>query len=296
MEMNRKDANLITRDYFDRILIEMRHIDGVLPQTDVTLFGEKFSMPIATAALSHLNGRAENGMAKMAEGAKMAGALCFSGMGERDELIDMVATGAKVIKIIKPHFDNAVVFEKIRQAEEDGAFAVGMDIDHAFNGKGEYDVVCGLPMKPKSLDEIKSFIAATKLPFIIKGVLSVTDAEKAIEAGAAGIIVSHHHGILNYAVPPLMVLPKIVEAVAGRIPILVDCGIESGLDVYKALALGADACCVGRAIMDPLVKDGAAGVCETMERMNTELKGAMARTGFGRVEDINDSVLWRMDR
>lgn len=291
----KKDSNQITREYFDRLLLEMRHIDNVMPDTEVKLLGERFSMPIATAALSHLNGTTENGMAKMAEGAALAGALCFSGMGEREELADMCRTGAKVIKIIKPHADNATVFEKIRQAEEDGAFGVGMDIDHAFNGQGDYDVVVGLPMKPKSSEELRSFIQATKLPFIIKGVLSVTDAMKALELGAAGIIVSHHHGIMDYAVPPLMVLPEIAKVINGRIPIFVDCCIESGMDVFKALALGADAVCVGRAIMGPLKDNGAEGVRDIFLRMQKELKGVMARTGFGKISAIEGSVIRKRD-
>ena len=293
--MKKRDSNQITRDYFDKLLLEMRHIDNVLPDTETELFGEKFSMPIATAALSHLNNTCEKGMAKMAEGAAMAGALCFSGMGEREELADMCKTGAKVIKIIKPHADNAIVYEKIRQAEEDGAFGVGMDIDHAFNGQGDYDNVMGLPMKPKSSEELQSFIQATGLPFVIKGVLSVTDARKAIELGAAGIIVSHHHGIMEYAVPPLMILPEIVKEVNGRIPVFVDCCVESGMDVFKALALGADAICVGRAIMGALKDKGAEGVKDTFLRMQGELKGVMARTGFGNVNEIDSSVVWKRE-
>lgn len=287
-----KDANQITREYFDHLLVEMRHMDNVMPDTKVTFFGETFDMPIATAALSHLYNTAEEGMTKMAQGAKMANALCFSGMGEEEEIIDMCATGAKVIKIIKPHEDNEVVFRKIKEAEKAGAFGVGMDIDHAFNWKGEYDVVCGLPMRPKTKEEIKSFIDATNLPFIIKGVLSATDAKKALEIGASGIIVSHHHGILDYAVPPLMVLPEIVKVVGGKIPVFVDCCMENGMDVFKALALGADGVCVGRAIMEPLKSNGAEGIAEKMNAMNTELKAAMARTGFGKVEEIDDSVIW----
>lgn len=291
--MREKDSNQITREYFDRILLEMRHIDGVKPDTAVELFGEKFTMPITTAALSHLNGTCENGMAKMAEGAALAGALCFSGMGEREELADMCKTGARVIKIIKPHGDNATVLEKIRQAEEDGAFGVGMDIDHAFNGQGDYDTVCGLPMKPKSMEELEGFVQATRLPFVVKGVLSTVDAKKALSIGAAGIIVSHHHGIMDYAVPPLMILPEIVKVIGGRIPVLVDCCMESGMDVFKALALGADAVCVGRAIMGPLKENGAEGVRDTFVRMNNELKGVMARTGFANVAAIDDSIIWK---
>lgn len=286
-----KDSNQITREYFDSLLLEMRHIDSEMPVTDVTLFGEHFSTPVSVAALSHMNNTCDNGMAKMAEGARLAGALCFSGMGEKDEIEAMCATGAKVIKIIKPHKDNADVLKEIHDAENAGAFGVGMDIDHAFSWNGGYDVVCGLEMRPKSLDEIKSFIAATKLPFVIKGVLSVQDAEKALAAGASGIIVSHHHGIMDYAVPPLMVLPDIVNAVGGKMTIFVDCCIESGMDAFKAIALGADAVCTGRAIMGPLKEKGAEGVCEKLCEMTGGVRQAMARTGFRTVDSIDSTVI-----
>jgi len=105
--MSDGDSNRITREYFESILIETRHIDACVPDLSVRYFGESFSMPIATAALSHLNNASENGMRDMAEGARLAGALCFSGMAERDELEAMCGTGAKVVKIIKPHADNA---------------------------------------------------------------------------------------------------------------------------------------------------------------------------------------------
>ena len=287
-----QDSNQITREYFDSLLIEMRHIDSEIPDTTIRLFGQEFSMPIATAALSHLNGTTENGMVKMAEGARMANALCFSGMGEREEIQAMCATGAKVVKIVKPHADNATVFAKIREAEEAGAFGVGMDIDHAFSWDGKYDNVAGLPMRPKSLEEMRNFVESTNLPFVVKGVLSVQDAVKCLEIGAAGILVSHHHGIMNSAVPPLMVLPKIKEVVEDRIPIFVDCCIESGLDAFKALALGADAVCVGRAIMPPLKEGGAEGVCDKLTMMNRELMAVMERTSFRELSKINSSVIY----
>lgn len=289
--MRRGDSNEITREYFEKILLEMRHIDNVKPETTVNILGGKFATPIATAALSHLNNTAPDGMKKMAEGALLAGALCFSGMAEKDEVVDMCGTGAKVIKIVKPHADNNEVIRKLKEAEACGAFAVGMDVDHSFNGGGEYDCVLGLNMHSKTLPEMKEFVKATSLPFVLKGVLSVQDAEKAVEMGASAIIVSHHHGIMDYAVPPLFILPAIRKAVGNKLTIFVDCCFESGADVFKALALGADAVCVGRAIMDPLKENGAEGVKDTLLRMNAELKGIMARTGFARTEDINDSVI-----
>ena len=288
------DSNKITRDYFDSLLVETRYIDSDLPTTKMKLWGEEFDTPIMTAALSHLYDICPNAMAEYARGAKLAGAVGFFGMGEDEDLENMTATGAKVIKIIKPHENNSEVIRKIEHAVKNGAFAVGMDIDHAYSGDGKYDVVCGLPMKPKSLREMKEFVQAASVPFVVKGVLSVADAEKCVEAGAKAIIVSHHHGIMPYSVPPLMVLPEIVNAVGGQLKIFVDCGIESGMDVFKALALGADAVCVGRALMDPL-KEGAQGVQKKILAMNNELMSIMARTGAKDIDSI-DAEEWMYSR
>lgn len=292
MPQTSQDSNEITREYFNSLLLETRYIDSDLADTKIRLFGQDFSMPIATAALSHLNNTAPDGMAKMAQGAALAEALCFCGMGEIDELKAMCATGAKVIRIVKPHEDNNKVFSLLKEAEAAGAFALGMDIDHAFAGNGEYDNVLGLPMKSKSAEELGSFIKASKLPFIIKGVLSLQDARKAVELGAAGIIVSHHHGIMSSAIPPLMILPKIRQAVGDKLTIFVDCCIESGMDAFKALALGADAVCVGRAIMPPLKEKGAQGVKEKLLEINGGLRATMNRTGFRTLKQIDDSVIY----
>lgn len=286
------DANQITREYFDSLLIEMRHIDGVLPSTALELYGETFSTPVMTAALSHLDNCRPNGMTEMAKGALAANAVMWTGMGDEAELAAATATGAKVIKIIKPHADNDVIFKKIEHAEKCGVLAVGMDVDHAFNGRGQYDNIRGLPMLPKTLDEIKGFVKATKLPFIIKGVLSEQDAYKCLEAGVRGVVVSHHHGILDFAVPPLRVLPKIAKVIDRSIPIFVDCCISTGIDVFKALALGADAVSTGRALMNPLAEEGALGVRKKIEEMTEELAGAMARTGSADIRHIDPSLIW----
>ncbi len=284
-------ADRITREYFDSLLIEMRHIDSQKPDTSFSLYGECFNTPIMTAALSHLEHICEKGMVKMAQGAKMAGAVNFAGMGEKEELEEITATGAKTIKIIKPYADNRLIFDKISHAEKCGVLAVGIDIDHAFDSSGNYDTVMGYEMRPKSLEEIREFVQASKCPFIIKGILSERDAYKCLKAGVKGIVVSHHHGIMEYAMPPLKILPAIRKVINGEIPILVDCGITSGIDAFKALALGADAVCVGRALMESLKEDGAEGVRDTICRMTHELKGVMAKTGCYDLTHMDDTVI-----
>ncbi|NMA85535.1 MAG: alpha-hydroxy-acid oxidizing protein [Epulopiscium sp.] len=295
MEKNSKpwDSNLITREYFDSLLVEMRHIDAAIPSTKLELYGETFDTPIMMAALSHLDNVRENGMVEMAKGAHAANAVNWAGMGDEAELEAITATGARTIKIIKPYADNDYIFRKIEHAERCGVMAVGIDLDHAFSGNGRYDVVLGDEMRPKSLTELKEFVKSTKLPFIIKGVLSEQDAYKVLEAGVKGIVVSHHHGIMNYAVPPLYILPKIAKVINKQIPIFVDCGVVSGMDVFKALALGADAVSAGRVIMEPLRKNGSEGVKDQIIKMTEELTGVMARTCSKDLNHIDPSVIWQ---
>lgn len=284
------NSDKITRDYFDSLLLETRYLDSDIPSTKMELFGEVFDTPIMTAALSHLHNTAENGMIVYAEGAKKANAVHWVGMGSDEELEQIIATGARTIKIIKPHEDNNEVFRKIEHGREAGCFALGMDIDHSFAANGNYDEVLGLKMKAKSTEELAEFVSAAKIPFVVKGVQSTQDAVRCLKAGCAGIVISHHHNMMSYSVPPLFVLPEILSAVANEIPVFVDCGIESGMDAYKCLALGATAVSVGRHLM-PLLKEGSDKVAERMLQMNDELAGIMARTGVKTLSDMDPTVI-----
>ena len=284
------NSDKITRDYFDSLLLESRYIDSDLPDTRLELYGRTFDTPVMTAALSHLGNTAENGMVIYAQAAAKANAVHWVGMGEDKELEDICATGAATIKIIKPHADNKEVFRKIEHAKKAGCFAMGMDIDHAFNASGGYDNVLGLPMKPKSTEELADFVKAAEIPFIVKGVLSTKDAEKCLKAGCKGIQLSHHHGIMNYAVPPLMMLSEILQVTRGEIPVFIDCGIESGMDVYKCLALGATAVSVGRHLM-PLLKEGADKTADRIKEMTGELTATMARTGIKDLKSFDPTVI-----
>jgi isopentenyl diphosphate isomerase/L-lactate dehydrogenase-like FMN-dependent dehydrogenase len=147
-------------------------------------------------------------------------------------------------------------------------------------------------MRPKTLEEIKSFVKATSLPFVIKGVLSEQDTYKCLSAGVRGIVVSHHHGMMDYALPPLKILPRIAKLVNREIPIFVDCGIARGMDVFKAIALGATACSVGRAFMAPLEEKGAQGLSDTVEAITHELAWAMASTCSPDLNHIDPGVIW----
>ncbi len=289
------DANEITERYMDSILIEERFIDSVKADLTTTILGETFDMPVMTPAFSHLGnygGRELTGLEEYSLAAKECNILNFCGMMENDMFEKIVKTGAKTVRIVKPYADNGKVRDQMAFAESVGAFGIGMDIDHIFGEHG-YDVVVGEDMAAQTTDMLRSYVESTKLPFVVKGVLSVQDALKCAEIGAKAIIVSHHHGRVPYAVPPMMVLPDIKEALEGKdVEIIVDCGIASGADVYKTLALGADAAAVGRSMMPSLEAEGAPGVVKFLNKVGDELRYIMSSTGFAKTEDIDDSALW----
>ena len=126
----------------------------------------------------------------------------------------------------------------------------------------------------------------------LRGVLSVKDALKARDAGAAAVVVSHHHGRVPFGLPPVSLLKQIKEALAGSgVMIFCDCSIESGYDAYKALALGADAVSVGRGILMPLLKEGRKGVINKVDVMNRQLSEMCMYTGVSDMKSFDPSIL-----
>ena len=280
------DSVQIARMYMDSLLVESRIVGAVYPDTTFRFLGETFAMPVMTAALSHLD------LVSMAEGAKMAGAPVSIGMGVNEEMGKVLATGAKVMKIIKPYADEKEIMSRLEYAEANGAAAVGMDVEHAVNvDDAENSIVVGRQMKQPTLAELEKYIRATKLPFFIKGALSAQDALRCRDLGAAGLVLSHHNGLMRYAVPPVMILPEIRKAVDHDLILIADGGIESGFDAFKALARGADAVTVGKALMGPLKEKGAEGVRDTLKKIDGQLQAMMIRTGTKDLKHMDPSVI-----
>lgn len=288
MNNQKSDSIQIARQFLDSLVVEGRIIGAQHPTSIITALGIDFETPIMTGALSHL----KRGMAGLAEGAKMAGALCSVGMGDNDSLGEVLATEAKVIKIIKPYADKEEILSRIQFAEAHGAVGVGMDVEHSVNTDNDIDsVVMGRQMKLPTLQELKEYISGTKLPFFIKGALSVQDALKAKELGCAGVILSHHNGLMRWAAPPYMLLPEIRKAVGSDFLLIADGGIQDGFDAFKALALGADLVCIGRALMPAYDEKGPEGVAQVINAMTDELKAMMIRTGSPDPKHIDPSVI-----
>lgn len=283
------NSNRIAREYIDSLRIETRYMDSTNPTLDFELYGERFAAPIMTAALSHLGNEAE----ALAKGAKAANAVLWYGMAGDEEIERLVATGARLIEIIKPFDDRQMIYDKIKKAEALGHLAVGIDIDHPFGEDGGPDIVHDLKMTALRTPELAELCASTKLPLIVKGVLSRRDAERCLAAGVGGMVLSHHNNRIEYALPPMALLPEIA-ALAGDVPVFIDCEIKTGMDAFKALALGAKGVCIGRPLMAAAKQGGADAVRDYLLKANSELGKAMAYTGCTALDRMDPTVIHRI--
>lgn len=291
-----EDANVYNRNFLDSIHVEMRIIDSIEPNLTTKIFGEEYASPIMMPAFSHLNKVSKDNkkpMIEYARAAKELNLLNWVGMEPNEEYEEISVANSKTIRIIKPFADHSIIINQIKFAQAHGAIAVGIDIDHVAGTDGKYDVVDNIPMGPVLLEDLKEYVKIANIPFIAKGVLSVQDALKAKEAGCRAIVLSHHHGRIPFGIAPLQILPRIKEALKDSgMAIFIDCSMDTGYDVYKALALGADAVSVGRGILAPLLKEGKDGVVNKINRMNEELSELMIYTGIKDTKSFDSSVLY----
>jgi 4-hydroxymandelate oxidase len=180
--------------------------------------------------------------------------------------------------------------EGMTRANLEGLSGIGASGAHRPAEGAIYSAVLEPRLTWKDVEWLRGFAT---VPVLIKGVLDPDDAKRAIEAGVSGVIVSNH-GARNLDTLPATAtaLPRVAEAVAGRIPILVDGGIRRGTDVLKALALGASAVAIGRPYLYGLAVDGSAGVSRVVQILRTEFEMAMALTGRTSLAAIDRTVLW----
>ena len=286
------NSNTITRNYLDSLLIETRYMNSTNPDTTFTLYGETFASPIMTAALSHLAQIAEGGMAEgIARGALDAGCVMWYGAAEEEEIQMLADTGVRLIEIIKPYTNRDIIYKKIRHAESLGLMAVGIDIDHPFANDGSPDIVDGEELKALTTAELAEIVKSTRLPLITKGVLSLYDADISLQAGVKGMVLSHHNNRIEYAIPPVYLLPEVCKLAGEDVPVFVDGMIQSGMDAFKAIALGAKGVCIGRPLMAAYTKTKAQGVSEYLKNARDELAKAMAYTGCTDLGKMDPSVI-----
>lgn len=273
----------------------------IVPNTFYDFFGIKLTMPIMVASVAGVNSFGGDNVITeqdfchaVVQGCKDAGTLGWRGDTytyslENSYGIDAIAVaGGYGVKIVKPR-DQKTIINFFKKAEEARCVAVGVDID----GCGSYAMAThNKPVFKKSVKSLKELISATNLPVIIKGVMCIKDALKAIEVGAAAIVVSNHGGrVLDHTPGTADVLREIAAQVKGKIKVIVDGGVRTGYDVLKMLALGAESVLIGRDIIRAAVGAGSEGVKIHMEYMQNTLVKAMRMTSCSSIEEITPDVL-----
>ncbi len=274
--------------------------DVTNPDTLTSLFGINLSFPVMaapiTGAVTNLGGAIDELDYNIAvvKGCMDAGTIAFLGDGADPEkykiaLEALAHFGGMGIPIFKPRANNDEIIKRINAAEKAGAVAVGMDIDAIVFKTMELKHQA---VKPKSLSELKSIISSTHLPFILKGIMNPRDAAMAVEAGAHALVVSNHGGrVLDEMVGTMDVLEDIVREVRGHIHILIDGGFRTGVDILKALALGAEYVLIGRPVAIAAVGMGSEAVAYYLKTLQAEFKKAMILTGCASLEDITGDIV-----
>lgn len=286
---------------WQELCVNMDTICENLPvDTSIEIFGRKFDLPVFAAPVGamqmHYGDKYDDLTYNdiLVSGCAAAGIAAFTGDGMNAAVMEgavKAISNAKGcgIPTVKP-WNMELVREKMELVKTGDPLAVAMDIDAA-----------GLPflknMQPpagsKTVEELKQIAAWAEKPFILKGIMTVAGAKKALEAGASGIVVSNHGGrVLDQCPSTAEVLPAIVDAVGDKMTILVDGGIRSGMDVFKALALGADAVLIGRPFVNMVYGGGAEGVQVYVDQLKAELADTMAMCGAHTLADINRSMIY----
>ena len=276
-------------------LCEKRETD-----TRLSLFGHSFAYPFFAgpvgAVAMHYSDKYNDVTynAQLVPGCAESGILAFTGdgmdaevmRGATDAIKDCQGVG---IPTVKP-WNMQMIREKMDLVKASGALAVAMDVDAA-----------GLPFLKKfvppagskSVEEMKEIIALTDVPFIVKGIMTVAGAKKALEAGAKGIVVSNHGGrVLDQCPATAEVLPEIAAALKGTgVKILVDGGIRTGVDVFKALALGADGVLICRPFVTAVYGGGEEGVKCYIDKLAGELADTMQMCGAHSLAEITPDMV-----
>jgi 4-hydroxymandelate oxidase len=317
------------REAYQRIRLKPRVLRDVSKlDTRVTLFGNEHPFPILLAPTAYHKLANVEGELATARGASAANATMILSSFSTTSVEDVASSAARPIWFqLYAQTDQGFTRSLVQRAEASGAQALCLTVDTPVLGprnredrvrfklpegfglpnmSGLKTMKGGMSHRPSAeeiysslLDplltwnDVESLRSFAKVPLLLKGILNPDDAERAVQAGAAGIIVSNHGGRNLDTVPATAdALPQITDRVAGRIPVLVDGGVRRGTDVLKALAMGANAVLIGRPYLYGLGVEGAAGVTRVVKILQREFEMAMALAGRTSLAEIDRSVLW----
>jgi 4-hydroxymandelate oxidase len=319
------------RAQFDRYRLKpsaMADMHGA--STEVELFGQRHAAPILLAPLAyHKIAHPDGELATMAAATALDTTMVVSTLSSvpLEHIADQARAIAREMRMAAPPLwfqlylqpDRAHSLELVRRAERAGYGVLVLTVDAGVKRAGftlppgvDAANLRGMPSPVQEtsaiggkllfgtplLDTVPTWAdlewlrSVTVLPIVVKGLLSASDARLAVERGADGVIVSNHGGrVLDGLAVPLEVLPGIVEAVAGKAPVLMDGGVRYGTAVLKALALGAAAVLVGRPQIHALAVAGMPGVAHALHMLRTELELAMAQVGCPTLDAVRHAEL-----
>ncbi|WP_283170519.1 alpha-hydroxy-acid oxidizing protein [Curtanaerobium respiraculi] len=268
--------------------------------TTAHLFGRTFAAPVfagPVGAVATHYGDVHNDVTYnniLVPACAKAGIAAFTGDGVEPTVMQAAtaairASGGAGVPTVKP-WDPETIVEKLQLVRDAGAFAVAMDVDAA-----------GLPFL-KNLEppagrmtagQLAAIIASVDVPFIVKGIMTPKGALKAAEAGAAAVIVSNHGGrVLDQCPATAEMLPEIVSALeGGDVRVLVDGGIRTGVDVFKALAMGASGALIARPFVNAVYGGAAEGVGMLASRYISELSDTMEMCGAHSLAEISPDMV-----
>jgi isopentenyl diphosphate isomerase/L-lactate dehydrogenase-like FMN-dependent dehydrogenase len=299
----------------------LRDVSAV--STSIDLLGTELALPVLVPPLGYQRLAHDRGEVAMAEGAAAAGSLvCVSTMATMSmEEVAEATEGPKWFQLYV-HADRDLTKDLILRAKAAGYRAIVFTVDLPVLPKRKRDVRNAFAL-PEGMELANMGIAGgggpgsslqtyadasfdpalspadiawigevSGLPVVVKGILRGDDAMLAVDAGAAGVIVSNHGGRqLDTVLPTAVALPEVLDAVAQTVPVLVDGGLRSGTDIMKALAMGASAVLVGRPLLWALAVGGAQGVAELLNQLRDELSRSMALAGATTMADLDRDFL-----
>jgi 4-hydroxymandelate oxidase len=314
---------------YERILLSPKVLVDVSKRNlSTSILGTEISMPILVAPTAFQAMACDEGEIATAKACAKANTIMILSTLANFSIEEVMqkATGPVWFQLYV-YKDRAITKSLIERADEAGCKAIVLTVDSPLLGRRERDIKncfqlpkhlsaknliqAGMHELPNqnnnsglaayidslydaslSWKDIEWLRSITKLPILIKGIMRADDAQRAIDYGASGIIVSNHGGRQLDTVPATIdVLPKISAVVDNKIEILIDGGIRRGTDVIKALALGAKAVLIGRPILWGLAADGADGAYQVLELLQKELDHSLALLGCPNISDISRDLL-----
>lgn len=271
------------------------------PDISIELFGHTLPIPAITAPVGSFSLIGDGAEREVAEGTDHVGAMMFTSQAAKlDPKGWRGAAKSPLVFMAYMNRGKEEVSQYAKTAADLGFAAVGITMDTVRPVKVGDEVPLstkdGKPRKghkstPQDIEWMKQQV---DLPVVVKGIMGAADARIAVNSGADALVVSNHGGrILDFNRAALEALPEVVDAVGGRVPVLLDSGIRSGGDIVKALALGAKAVLIGRPVAWGVGAFGARGVERVYAIFAEEMQRVMTMTGVARARDLTQAILFR---